>query len=410
MTKRRKTWSHSEGERGMNRVRAFEKDPGGDLYLEWHEDEDGVRRRRRLKLDHRDRKRAADQARKAAARLLLMPAVERDSDAPLSIRRLLDQYEREVTPTKGESKQGHDKRARRLFLTFFDGQPEPARRATRHPATLDRVDWDRFISARRSGAIEGWGAVKDRQVQYDLVYLIGVLNWGLGVKGPDGNHLLRSNPWGEEVRRAQRWEMPKERNPRRVGMTDEVRELLIEHSPSWQFELALWIQRYTRRRNSQIRRLLFGDLDMQNRRIRWRSETEKSKRANWTPMPEQVYAALRRLVPEWKIGEVPVFASATNPEESTSRHTFQVWLRRAKKRAGVKIPGLGFHSEKRAGVRDPRFRSLPARLQEELTATNYETLRQVYDEVSFADLETAQGMLDGDCPTPPEKTGTDTSN
>jgi len=48
-----------------------------------------------------------------------------------------------------------------------------------------------------------------------------------------------------------------------------------------------------------------------------------------------------------------------------------------------------FHAEKRAGVRDPKFRALPAKIQETIAGTRYTTLRDVYDEVTTEDVREA---------------------
>jgi hypothetical protein len=48
--------------------------------------------------------------------------------------------------------------------------------------------------------------------------------------------------------------------------------------------------------------------------------------------------------------------------------------------------GIGFHSEKRAGVRDPAFRSLPPKIQEKYSGPTWETLRNIYDEVTVGDV------------------------
>lgn len=53
------------------------------------------------------------------------------------------------------------------------------------------------------------------------------------------------------------------------------------------------------------------------------------------------------------------------------------------------IRGVGYHAEKRAGVRDPGFLSLPAAIQEEIAGTNYTTLRRNCDEVSVEDMRDA---------------------
>ncbi len=74
---------------------------------------------------------------------------------------------------------------------FFDTQPAPTRRSGRAPATLDRLDRDRFIEWRRAGTIPGLPRpVRSQSVRYDLQYTVAVLNWGVGV-----GHLA-SNPWG----------------------------------------------------------------------------------------------------------------------------------------------------------------------------------------------------------------------
>lgn len=66
--------------------------------------------------------------------------------------------------------------------------------------------------------------------------------------------------------------------------------------------------------------------------------------------------------------------------------TFQVWLRRAKQKAGISIRGLGFHAEKCAEIRDPWFRSLDSKTKEKLSRTNHKTLIRVYDEVELDEL------------------------
>lgn len=52
-----KAWSYGTGERNRNRVRAFEKSPGGVILVEYYEG-GPVRERRRVSLGHRDRTRA----------------------------------------------------------------------------------------------------------------------------------------------------------------------------------------------------------------------------------------------------------------------------------------------------------------------------------------------------------------
>ena len=64
-----KNWSYSAGERGRNRVRAYEDPKSGTILLEYYEQEPGAPkpRRKRKGLGHRDRKRAKQQADEIAA-------------------------------------------------------------------------------------------------------------------------------------------------------------------------------------------------------------------------------------------------------------------------------------------------------------------------------------------------------
>lgn len=62
-----------------------------------------------------------------------------------------------------------------------------------------------------------------------------------------------------------------------------------------------------------------------------------------------------------------------------------------KARAGDGL--INFPAEKRAGVRDPRFRSLPPKIQEQLAGTNYDTLRRIYDEVTVEEMQEAMAAV-----------------
>ena len=87
---------------------------------------------------------------------------------------------------------------------------------------VSRVLWEGFINARSEGCILGWSnKVRTRSVEYELKFLIAVLNWAVGAR------LIASNPWSSEVRRSQGWPTPKELNPHRPSMEDESREGLI---------------------------------------------------------------------------------------------------------------------------------------------------------------------------------------
>jgi integrase len=389
-----KRWSYLTGERGRNRIRAFEKERG-KYYLEWRE-EDG-RKKRLLLRNVTDREAVKEKADELAVEF---GKIHGECPAPLTIAGLLDLYLKEVTPTKGSSKRSHDRRALRVWRAFLDSQPEVPRRSERPPSTLDRVDWDRFIHMRRKGLIPGWARpVRDRQIQYDVKFLVGALNWATG-RRVNGQPVLKSNPWGSELRRAQRWIMPRELNPHRPGMTEELRSGLMSHAPGWQFRLALILGRETRRRNNAIRQLTWADINLERQEIRWRGHLDKAGREQVTLLTDAAAEELRH-APSRGIGQTPVFPSASDLGKPTPRNTFQVWLQRAKSRWIQSLPegeraeirerlvGIGFHAEKRAGVRDPLFRALPPSIQEAWAGTRYETLRTVYDEVTPDDIRVA---------------------
>ena len=394
-----KWWSYNAGERGRNWVRAFEK-PNGDLSLEWY-DENRKRRRRELK-GIRDKEAAKQKADELAA---LFARPEANALAPITVARLMDLYNKEVAPGRGKSKRDHDDRAMRVWKSFFDAQPESNRRSTRRPSTLDRTDWDRFVQWRRAGLIPGWERpVRDRQVQYDLKYLIAVLNWATGHR-ISGHPILELSPWRQELRRSQRWRMPKEKNPHRPGMPDDIRQGLMERVSNWQFGLALILERETRSRNSSIRQLVWADIDLEAGTVRWRGEIDKSGRERVIPLTATAKEALRR-APSRGIGDTPVFPAGSDPSKPTPRDTFQTWLRRAKaswlesvpesEREALKsrLRGIGFHAEKRAGVRDPAFRQLSPAIQEALAGTDFLTLKDVYDEVGLDDMREALEALE----------------
>ena len=143
--RRKKNWSYKAGERGRNRVRAFQQARDGKFYLEWMEDGRRWARVLRGVADPEEAKARADELAAGFARV-------EDEPGETTLDVLIDLYMKEVTPTKGDSKQRHDRRAGRLWRDFFGAQPEAARRITRAPETLDRIDWDRFVAEIRASS------------------------------------------------------------------------------------------------------------------------------------------------------------------------------------------------------------------------------------------------------------------
>jgi len=172
---------------------------------------------------------------------------------------------------------------------------------------------------------------------------------------------------------------------------------LLAHSRSWQLAAMLVLERETRRRNNSIRQLLWSDIDQERWTVRWRSDTDKIGRESSTPLTETAIQVLKGL-PSRGIGDAPVFPAVRDPSKPLTFSTAKNRLLRAKaawlsatpesERGALKeaLRGVGFHAELRAGVRDPEFRRLSPKVQEELAGKSYEMLKNTYDEVTISDM------------------------
>ncbi|WP_420447568.1 hypothetical protein [Candidatus Palauibacter sp.] len=226
--------SYSAGEWGRNRVRVFPDPKTGLLQIEWREN--GRRLSRSLK--HRDWARAKRQADEAAAGFAVHEPNGKAEAEPemLTLERLFDIYGEEVTPTKTDKSRRYDRTAMRMFLGFFGRD--------RYPATLSQRDWDRFIQARRSGRVGPSGKpVSDRTTEYDLRFLIAVLNWAAKSRDEKGRLLLDSNP-------LRGLKTPKEKNPTRVVLSEgEYQAMLgVSRQVDWRFHVALVLAHETGQR------------------------------------------------------------------------------------------------------------------------------------------------------------------
>ena len=332
--------SYSAGEWGRNRVRVF-ADPKTGLYqIEWREN--GRRLTRSLK--HRDWTRAKRQADESAAGLA-GPELNGRKDAepePLTLGALFDIYGEEVTPTKGRYTQGHDRAAIRMFLRFFG--------RNRDPATLSQRDWDRFIRARRAGRTGPSGRpVSDRMVEYDLKFLMAVLNWAARSRDEQGRLLLDRNPL-KGLRK------PNEKNPNRVVLAEEEYRALLKVSNrvDWRFRVALVLAHETGHRIGAIRQLRWTDIDFEGGTVLWRAEHDKSGHRHVTPVTAEALEVLgeaRRSNPG--PGEAPLMPAPRNPSKCIGAGLAQVWWGRAEKLAGLEPkPGRGWHSLRRKFASD----------------------------------------------------------
>ena len=332
--------AYSAGEWGRNRVRVFPDPKTGILQIEWREN--GRRLTRSLK--HRDWGRAKRQADEFAAGYAgpeLNGSKEPEAE-PLTLETLFEIYGEEVTPTKGISSRQHDRTAAKMFLGFLG--------RSRDPATLSQRDWDRFIRMRRTGSVGPSGRpVSDRMIEYDLRFLISVLNWASRSRDERGRLLLDSNP-------LRGLKMPMEKNPTRVVLSEQEYQALLEvsYDVDWRFRVALVLAHETGHRIGAIRKLRWPDIDIARETIRWRSENEKTGYEHRTPVTDEALTALeeaRRMGAG--TGDAPVLPSAKDPSASVGAWMTRGWWNRAERLAGLKPkPGRGWHSLRRKFASD----------------------------------------------------------
>ena len=332
--------SYGAGEWGRNRVRVFPDPKTGMYQIEWRENG----RRLTRSLGHREWVRAKRQADEFAAGFA-GPDLNGKAEAepePLTLEKLFDIYGEEVTPTKAYTSRMHDRAATAMFLNLLGRD--------RRPETLSRRDWDRFIRARRSGKVGPSGQpVSDRMVEYDLKFLVAVLNWAARSKDEHGRLLLDRNPL-KGLRK------PTEKNPTRVVLAEEEYRALLKASSrvDWRFRVALVLAHETGHRIGAIRKLRWADIDFGDREVRWRAEHEKTGYEHVTPLTDEAVAVLRQA---WKrspgLGDAPVLPSATHPLKSVSPSQPRVWWCRAEQLAGMEPKrGRGWHSLRRKFASD----------------------------------------------------------
>jgi integrase len=147
--------------------------------------------------------------------------------------------------------------------------------------------------------------------------------------------------------------------------------------------------------------LKWSDINFEQRTIRWRGEYQKDTLGSrgddrYTPLSDDLARELRSAEVQG-IGEAWVFPSPNDLSHPCGRMMMQTWLRLAKRRflESIKNPdarevtraalrGVGFHAQKRYGVRARRH--LPPKVLEALARTSFATLVAVYDHVSVEEM------------------------
>ncbi|WP_420449230.1 tyrosine-type recombinase/integrase [Candidatus Palauibacter sp.] len=369
--------SYSAGEWGRNRVRVFPDPKTGILQIEWREE--GRRLTRSLK--HRDWSRAKRQADEAAAGF---EGPEPDGKAevepePLTLKKLFDIYGEEVTPAKADKSRQYDRTAMRMFLGFFGND--------RDPATLSQRDWDRFIRARRLGRVGPSGKpVSNRTIEFDLQFLIAVLNWAAKSRDEEGRLLLERNPL-KGLRK------PREKNPTRVVLSEEEYQAMlgVSRQVDWRFHVALVLAHETGHRIGAIRNLRWTDIDFEGRELRWRAAHEKTGHEHVTPMTDEAAAVLKdaakRGGPETE--HSPVLPALKDNSECAGRSLVRNWWNRAQRLAELEPKrGRAWHSLRRKFASD--LMALPLKVLCELGGwKEAQTVLRCYQQADAGQLRKA---------------------
>lgn len=338
--KKNTAWSYQTGERGKNRVNLFERGKRG-FYLEFRErtTNGGPCRRVRVSLGHIGREEAKATAEQLA---LEFRRHEPAKKLPLTLRRLFDIYEREVTGSKARTTQGHDRRCIEMFCRFLGNEMRAD--------ALSLRDLHRFIADRRAGKIAPANAEPNRKVgnriiQSDLAFLQAVLNYATRAGDGSGAVLLDRNPW-------KGLPIPRNESPARPALT-EAQYRAVRSAAG---KLGLWAEllvvlaHETGHRAGSIRQLRWSDIDFANRRIHWRGEVDKIGNDHYTPATEEALSALtvaRRT--QNAIGESYLFPArrGNRSQPMSGNGVFNVWKRIAK---GAGLPQgqrFGWHSLRR---------------------------------------------------------------
>jgi len=457
--KRTQTWSYIAGKRALNRVRAYEETPGGPLFLDYQEPVAGPTGEavRDPATGHQltQRKRpslaaigittyaqavvkaeemaelilnlGAGRQRAAAAAGLDVPSGETVAPPPVQIiagargeldgtvggelvqgiRRagvvqlgpLVDLYFTEVVPNFDPDTRKNYEIAARQFRAFFGDNAIVEHLGTdgRPVTQVGKVRYNAWRTARHEGTIVGFPTKCGRQtVLANFRFLRSVFEWGMEERD-DGLPLLIRNPWGK-------FSPPPEDNPTREEMTLELHQQIRDNAPNWRMALVMELCRETRRRMNSVRNLLLTDLDLEAEMVTWRAETDKARRTTVTALTPKSVETIRRaleLREEEGVGASPwLFPAPTNPEVPVSENSLHNWMKRTRDALGIKVKRLGFHGEKRAGIRDPLYQQLPEEWREAYSGTTIQTEKRIYGFVGRAAQRQTVAILSGLAPAP----------
>jgi integrase len=336
-------WSYTAGRHG-HAVRVYQRRDRKSLYVSVWEHGREVKR----SLKHADRQRAMDYADDLSTQI-------RKGDTEVGVEqpraaRIFALYQEHRTPDKGAYSQGADQRHTALWKAVLGAAFDLSK--------LSRRQWDAFVRARRSGAIDAKGApvlekkrrkVRDRVIEKDCAWLRAVCRWATEFRDDSGRLLLERDP-------TRGLEIPREKNPARpVASHDRVDAIravyrdvqmrvggkLVESYLPELFEIVVG----TGRRVSAVCALRMEDLDLGPSErapwgaIVWPEDTDKMAKRWRCPISGRVREALEaaktKRARRGRVGSGPLFPSPDDPEQPVGYHDVATWLRSAETKAGL---------------------------------------------------------------------------
>ena len=343
-------------------VTVRERKPGGPLYVRtWDRTAPGRPGKPGnwswRSLEHRDRELAEAYALQQAGKIA--QGADGLRRGRVTLGQVLAAYLEHRTLRKGATERKADNRRAAMWKQVL-GPSKDAHRVT-------RGEWERFIDARSSGAIDAKGGavagpkrrpVRDRTVEHDCIWLRQVFGWACQWRTRLSHRLMRENP-------VLGWDTPHEANPRRPvasqdryealrAVSDRVRMGKDRSRRSYLSEL-LDLSVGTGRRLSAICQLRYVDLQLAETdatpygAIRWPAATDKMRRETIAPVGPAVRKAIDRVLQERSgIGATPLFPSPEDSKVPMTRHLADKWLRKAERLAGLEpVRGSLWHAFRR---------------------------------------------------------------
>ncbi len=332
-----KRWSRSLGPRGTARVRVYEREPGGRLYVWIWQPGEGERR---ISLGHRDKSRALREAEELSR---LRQRMAGDAGASvLTLGTLFDRYTAEGRylpdgSLKTETYLRHVRQAGRYLARFFGADQVVT------TLTPDRIH--EYVVWRRLGGDSG-RPVGANTIHRDLGMFKAALNWACQ-KYEGGRPLLTRHA-------LEKFKIPTEKDPKRPMVDAHTIRALLKVAPlvhPFLRPLILLAWR-TGRRLSSILALRWDDVDFEGNKIRWRPEHDKIRQTWIVPMHHEILEELRRFRMERPgIGSVLLFPHPRRRRHNggpVTRHLAAYWLKEAFERGKlVKPTGSLWHMFRR---------------------------------------------------------------